>query len=42
MARTSLIETTCGRTLFNEVVPNECGYINEVLTKNRCVTSSVA
>ncbi|MFN6116857.1 MAG: DNA-directed RNA polymerase subunit beta', partial [Flavobacteriales bacterium] len=31
--KTSIIETTCGRTLFNEVVPKECGYINEVLTK---------
>jgi len=28
-----MIETTCGRTLFNEVVPNEAGFINEVLTK---------
>ena len=28
-----MIETTCGRTLFNEVVPNEVGFINEVLTK---------
>ncbi|MBL7950452.1 MAG: DNA-directed RNA polymerase subunit beta' [Flavobacteriales bacterium] len=31
--KTSLIETTCGRTLFNEVVPKEVGYINDVLTK---------
>jgi DNA-directed RNA polymerase subunit beta' len=31
--KTSIIETTCGRTLFNEVVPKECGFINEVLTK---------
>jgi len=28
-----LIETTCGRVLFNEVVPKEVGYINELLTK---------
>jgi DNA-directed RNA polymerase subunit beta' len=28
-----MIETTCGRVLFNEVVPNECGFINELLTK---------
>ena len=28
-----MIETTCGRTLFNEVVPNEVGFINELLTK---------
>ncbi|MBI3134588.1 MAG: DNA-directed RNA polymerase subunit beta' [Bacteroidetes bacterium] len=28
-----LIETTCGRILFNELVPNECGYINDILTK---------
>ena len=27
------IETTIGRVLFNEVVPREVGYINEVLTK---------
>lgn len=29
----SIIETTCGRALFNEVVPKEVGYINDVLTK---------
>ncbi|APD07216.1 DNA-directed RNA polymerase [Flavobacteriaceae bacterium UJ101] len=28
-----LIETTVGRVLFNDVVPNSVGYINEVLTK---------
>ncbi len=28
-----LTETTTGRVLFNEVVPAEAGYINEVLTK---------
>ncbi|MDT0552441.1 MAG: DNA-directed RNA polymerase subunit beta' [Bacteroidetes bacterium MedPE-SWsnd-G1] len=28
-----LIKTTVGRVLFNEVVPKEAGYINEVLTK---------
>ena len=28
-----IIETTVGRVLFNEVVPKEAGYINEVLTK---------
>jgi DNA-directed RNA polymerase subunit beta' len=28
-----IIETTCGRVLFNEVVPDEAGYINDVLTK---------
>ncbi|MDZ4699726.1 MAG: DNA-directed RNA polymerase subunit beta' [Rhodothermales bacterium] len=28
-----LIETTVGRVLFNEVVPEEVGFINEVLTK---------
>jgi DNA-directed RNA polymerase subunit beta' len=28
-----LIETTCGRVLFNEKVPREVGYINDVLTK---------
>ncbi len=30
---TKIIETTVGRVLFNEVVPAEAGYINEVLTK---------
>jgi DNA-directed RNA polymerase subunit beta' len=29
----NLIETTCGRVLFNEHVPIEAGYINELLTK---------
>jgi len=28
-----IVETTLGRILFNEVVPEEVGYINEVLTK---------
>ncbi len=28
-----IIPTTAGRVLFNEVVPEEAGYINEVLTK---------
>ncbi len=28
-----LIETTVGRVLFNEVVPEEVGFINELLTK---------
>ncbi len=31
--KSSIIDTTCGRTLFNEVVPDECGFINDVLTK---------
>ena len=30
---TRIIETTVGRVLFNEVVPKEAGYINEVLNK---------
>lgn len=30
---TKIIETTVGRVLFNEVVPEAAGYINEVLTK---------
>ena len=29
----SIVETTCGRVLFNEHVPKEAGYINELLTK---------
>ncbi|MCE2712354.1 MAG: DNA-directed RNA polymerase subunit beta' [Cryomorphaceae bacterium] len=28
-----LLETTCGRVLFNERVPREVGFINDVLTK---------
>jgi len=30
---TRIIETTVGRVLFNEVVPEQAGYINEVLNK---------
>jgi len=30
---TRLVETTCGRVLFNEKVPHGVGYINDVLTK---------
>ena len=30
---TKIIETTAGRVLFNEVVPDKAGFINEVLTK---------
>jgi DNA-directed RNA polymerase subunit beta' len=30
---TEIIETTTGRILFNELVPREAGYINELLTK---------
>ena len=28
-----MIETSCGRVIFNEKVPQEVGYINDVLTK---------
>lgn len=28
-----MIETTCGRVIFNEMVPEGVGYINELLTK---------
>jgi DNA-directed RNA polymerase subunit beta' len=28
-----MIDTTCGRVLFNERVPREVGFVNEVLTK---------
>jgi DNA-directed RNA polymerase subunit beta' len=31
--KTQLIETTVGRVLFNMVVPEQVGYINELLTK---------
>ncbi|MFQ5823451.1 MAG: DNA-directed RNA polymerase subunit beta' [bacterium] len=30
-----LIETTSGRVIFNQVVPNEIGFVNELLTKRR-------
>ncbi|HNK11769.1 MAG TPA: DNA-directed RNA polymerase subunit beta', partial [Chitinophagales bacterium] len=28
-----VIDTTVGRLIFNEVVPEECGYVNDILTK---------
>lgn len=31
-----IIETTVGRVLFNEVVPEAAGYFNVVLTKKTC------
>ncbi len=31
--KTKLIETTTGRILFNQIVPKQVGYINELLTK---------
>ena len=31
--KNKIIETTVGRVMFNEVVPEKAGYINEVLTK---------
>jgi DNA-directed RNA polymerase subunit beta' len=30
---TKVIETTAGRVMFNQVVPHEVGFINELLTK---------
>jgi DNA-directed RNA polymerase subunit beta' len=30
-----MIETTVGRAIFNQIVPEELGYINELLTKKR-------
>ncbi len=30
-----MIETTVGRILFNQIVPSEIGYLNELLTKKR-------
>ena len=32
-AEDKIIETTVGRVLFNQVVPEEIGYVNELLTK---------
>ena len=31
--KNKIIETTVGRLIFNEVVPAECGYVNELLSK---------
>ncbi len=31
----AFLETTTGRLMFNEIVPEELGYINELLTKKR-------
>ncbi|MDI6765733.1 MAG: DNA-directed RNA polymerase subunit beta' [Bacteroidota bacterium] len=33
----NLIETTTGRVLFNQIVPKEIGFINELLNKKRLV-----
>jgi len=30
-----MVETTTGRVIFNEIVPEELGYLNELLTKKR-------
>jgi DNA-directed RNA polymerase subunit beta' len=30
-----IIQTTAGRVIFNEVVPEAAGYINDVLTKKK-------
>merc|ERR1712146_110611 len=32
---TKIIETVAGRVLFNEFVPEEVGYVNELLTKKQ-------
>ncbi len=32
-----IIETTTGRVIFNEIVPKEIGYVNELLNKKRLV-----
>ncbi|MEW5874668.1 MAG: DNA-directed RNA polymerase subunit beta' [Candidatus Zixiibacteriota bacterium] len=31
----TLLETTCGRTIFNEIIPKEVGYFNEVASKGK-------
>ena len=33
----NLVETTTGRVIFNQIVPKEFGYINELLNKNRMI-----
>jgi len=30
-----MVETTVGRVIFNRIIPNEIGYVNELLTKKR-------
>jgi DNA-directed RNA polymerase subunit beta' len=30
---TQIIETTTGRTIFNQIVPQEVGFVNDILTK---------
>ncbi|MCG8573946.1 MAG: DNA-directed RNA polymerase subunit beta' [Flavobacteriales bacterium] len=30
---TRIIETTCGRVIFNQLVPKEVGYVDDILTK---------
>jgi DNA-directed RNA polymerase subunit beta' len=32
-----MVETTTGRVIFNQIVPNELGFINELLNKKRLV-----
>ena len=41
--KTEIIDTTIGRVLFNQYVPNELGFVNEMLTKKalRTIISSV-
>ena len=43
MGNASIVDTTVGRVLFNEVVPNEAGYVNDLLTKKslRTIISDV-
>ncbi|MBM4165902.1 MAG: DNA-directed RNA polymerase subunit beta' [Ignavibacteria bacterium] len=35
--RNELIETTTGRVIFNQIVPKELGFINELLNKSRLI-----
>jgi DNA-directed RNA polymerase subunit beta' len=35
--RYKIIETTTGRVIFNEIVPDEIGFVNEILTKGKLV-----
>ena len=37
MSSGQIIETTTGRVIFNEIVPKEVGFINELLNKKRLV-----
>ncbi|MGF1638942.1 MAG: DNA-directed RNA polymerase subunit beta' [Cyclobacteriaceae bacterium] len=36
--KTEIVETVAGRVIFNQSVPEECGFVNELLTKKKLQT----